>query len=158
MPTINNQDGTSLVEVLIAVSLFTVVVVTLSLAFPIASKNTVQNRQSWVATNLASSQIANLKSQPYAYLDATAASFFGAGSSCDCTALDFSALPSASSQNAGTTFQVKSCVNFVSPVAGFPAQCPAAGDTGYKNILVRVFWTTGAFTHSVTQESSMTRS
>src|SRR3989442_54217 len=102
LPTkaVNNQDGTTLVEVIIAASLFIAVVVTLSLAFPVASKNITQSRQNWVAISLASSQIATLKSHPYAYLDATEAGFFGVGNpACDCTALDFSALPATITQN-----------------------------------------------------------
>jgi len=160
MPTLNNRNGTTLLEVLLAVALFIAAVVTLSLAFPVAAKNIVRTRQSWVASNLAGSQIATLKSQPYVYVDATDATFFGAGNpSCDCGALDFSVLSSTSSQNEGTIYRATSCVNFVSRGAGntWTAQCPAAGDTGYKNILVRVYWTNGAVTDAVTQESSMTR-
>ena len=148
-------SGATLLELLLAGVFATVAAVALSAVFPKASKTIVSNQQRWVATNLASAQIKKLQSRPYAYVDATAASQISAAS-CDCRADDFSFLPSTSTQAAGTTFTLKSCVHFVTRVGtAWPSQC--APDSGYKNILVRVFWTNGTKTYSTTAEATKTR-
>jgi Tfp pilus assembly protein PilV len=160
MSIIHNNKGTSLLELLLAVVLGTIAVAALSAAFPTNAKSIISNQQRWLAINLANAQIQALQSQPYAYVDATDPSKLNASNiSCDCQLDDFSNLPSTSSQQAGTTFQTWSCVNFVSPGLGntWPSQCPPAGDTGYKHIFVRVSWTSGADTKSTFQYVIKTR-
>jgi len=154
---ISRRDGVTLVELLIACLLVAAVVITLSLGLSKASKGINTNRQRWTATRLASSAIANLKSQPYAVLNTTDSSLFPVTNpTCDCTALDFSVLPSTSTEAAGTTLNTAFCINYVKRGAGNTWVSQCAGDTGYKNILVRVLWTTDTGSAMVSQESMVT--
>ena len=158
---LKNPRGTTLIEMILATVLVVIVVVVLSIAFPQASKSAAQTRMTLDATNLASSSLATLRSQPYAYLDPSDPSLFGGGNpSCDCKAADFSTWPATSTVSGGTTYLLRSCVNYVTNGTGntWPAQCPAAGDSGYKNIIVHVFWQKGPNSYSVTQEASLSRS
>jgi hypothetical protein len=155
------QDGVSLVELLLAISLVIGVVITLSLAFPKASANGIQIRQRAVAANLASSKIQILKSQPYDFLDATDTQFPAFNAGCDCRTVDFASfanLPSTMTVTDGATYTVAACVHVVGGGGAWPSQCLTSGDTGYKNIVVNVQWTNGSTTYSVTQQSVITRS
>ena len=156
---LNSEKGTSLIEVLCSAFLVTSVVVTLSLAFPTVTKNIITNQNQMTASQLASSTIATLRSQPYAYVDSTDASLFATAPSCDCALLDASSLPPQDSHLGATTYHVTSCVNNIRPATGTSsiAQCPADGDTGYKQILVRVTWKQGTQIASLAQEALISR-
>jgi len=163
MPLIQNQKGISLIELLLGFVLVAGVMVTLSLAFPTNNKNLAQNQHRWVATSLANNQIQSLKSQPYDFVDTTDVSRGAFNATCDCNQFDFASLPSTSTTNAsmlGTNFTVASCVNFVTPAGGntWTPQCSTIGDTGYKHILIKAYWTVGTSTSVITQESMLTRS
>jgi len=151
-----NRNGVSIIELLLAISLVVIVVVTLSVAYPTLNNNVLMNRQRWAATQLANTQIKTLQSQPYDYVNTTWDSFGTFNTNCNCTTADFSAFSSTTSQVAGTNFVQKTCINYVSPGPPWSSQCGTT-DTGYKNILVRVGWSLGSSSSTVTEESMLTR-
>ena len=158
--SVTNQKGTSLIEVLLATFLIVGAVVTMSLVFPKMSKNVVLTRQNWVAGNLTASQVSLLKGKSYAYLEMTDSSLFGPIANCDCSLIDFSLLPSSTTVIDGVTYNVATCVNYVSPdsVPKWLPGCPEGGDTGYKSALVRTIWGQGTDAHVVTQAVSLSHS
>ena len=156
----NRQKGVSLIELLLSVVMVAGVVITLAVASSKISQNSQRNRQRWIATNLANSQIAVLQSKAYNYVVATSPGIFPLSiTNCDCRQLDFTLLPSSSTLAAGTVFNLATCVHVVSTgtVANtWDSRCPLDGDTGDKHILVRVAWTAGTYPSQVTQESMVT--
>jgi hypothetical protein len=167
-----NCNGVSLIELLAAVILATMVTITLSLALPRSSAHIIQNQISAVATNLAASQIAYMSDQTYAsiytsdvdpqFSNNARTSFSSSG--CDCSkpqpgfSWDWSQFPSTSTVLGSTTYSTATCVNYIFRFAGnWQPQCATSGDTGYKEILVHVTWTNGAQTYSTTQATTMTR-
>jgi len=166
LPRRGGQSGLSLLELLMAICVTVIVVTTLSVSFSIGSKHMLLNRQRWLATRLANTQIQALKSQPYAYLDTTDTTFppasyplifTASNTTCDCNQVDFSTLPSTSTQASGVTFNMATCINFVNLGTWIP-QCASAGDTGNKQLLVHVWWTLGQSSATVTQEALSIRS
>ncbi len=155
---LNNQNGTSLVEILLSVVLMAAILIPLALAFPSLKKSLFKDRQNLTAVQLANSEIAQIRSRPYNYLDTTEDSYFGSDP-CDCTAPNvFQVLPSTPVVSYGVEYRVKSCVHFVNRVGStWTPQCAASGDTGYKNVLVRVEWTQAGKDVFVTQETMSTR-
>jgi Tfp pilus assembly protein PilV len=155
---LNNRRGATLIETLLATCLLIIVVVMISIALPKAAKSSAQTKMNWVASNLATSYLATLRSQPYDYVDPTNASVFGAGNpTCDCRSLDFSVLPSSQTQSAGTTYSLRSCIHYVVPGTGNVWTSRCSGDSGYKNIQVRVNWQVGLSTYTYNQEASISR-
>src|SRR5262249_5717459 len=149
-----NHSGVSLVELLLAIFLTTAAVMTISMTFPQVSKGILSDRQRWIAAGLANSRIETIRSQPSSLIDATeAGEFVGTTASCNCQVDDFTLIPSTQSQLAGTTMTMATCVNYVSRGGStWNPQCPP-NDTGYKSILVRVWWDQGGQHYSVSQES-----
>src|SRR5690349_5293014 len=85
------RSGATLLEVLLATVIVTIIIVTSALLFPRAAKSITTNRQRFLASNFAASRMQELKTTPYALLDvtdATAANFpvsgIGDPNGCDC--------------------------------------------------------------------------
>jgi len=156
-----NENGTSLIELLLTAILVASVVVTISLAYPKATASVIANRQRMVATNMANSTAQLIKSQPYSLTDTTDAdaSIGQFNALCDCrTISDFSVLPSTAVPVEGTTYTITSCIHAVSPgTPSWTSQCSTDPDTGYKNIVVYVSWQNGSQSYSTTQESLLSR-
>ena len=137
-----------------------VVVVTLSLVFPKINKNIVNTRNRSIATYLASASLENLKKKPYDLLDVTDPALFQiATPNCNCQTDNFSTMLSTTSlQASGMTFDIRTCVHYVVRAGGdvWNSRCPSSGDTGYKDMLVRVRWTQGSETYTVSQTSFKT--
>ncbi len=162
MSLTHHENGISLTELLLAIAIAVVVAATISISLPTAIRNIQLNRQRWVAISLANAQIQSIKSQPYGLVDTTdvvlGATVFGAANPlCDCRTLDFSVLPSTITLVTTTHFALATCIHFVTAGTWTP-QCAAAGDTGYKDVLVRVSWFVGSSSSSVMQASMLTRS
>jgi len=157
---LKNCKGVSLIELLLAALLMTFVMVTLSIALPHASKNEIQNRQRTVANNFAQDQLDALKGEVYDQLDTTQTLVPTAfsGPTCDCTTADYSQLVSRSTVVVNTTYTAATCVSWVSPPTWTPL-CASApgGDPGFKNITVRVSWSTGETTSTVIKQSLLSR-
>jgi prepilin-type N-terminal cleavage/methylation domain-containing protein len=152
------HKGVSLIELLIAVALVSVVVAATSLLFPKASQSLVDNRQRLEATTLATGKIDEIKKQPYDYIHVTSTgTYFNAN--CNCSAItNFSAFPSSStdvSEFSGIPYTRYACINYVTFAAGgvWTAQCPGNGDTQAKYIRVHVTWKYGANQYVSDQES-----
>lgn len=158
--SLKNQKGTSLLEILVAVALITGILVPLTLAFPSLKQGLFKNRQQLVAVQLANTEIANIKSRSYPYLDTTDASYFSGGP-CDCTANNFSVfqvLPSTLTIENGIPYKLKSCVHYVGRSgSAWAPQCAADGDTGYKSVIVRVEWMQAGKEAVVSQETMSSR-
>ena len=137
-----------MIEGLLALVLLTGISITLALTFPAANKNVLRSRRTTEATRLAGAFLANLKNQPYAFIDTN---------SPDCGTADFTALPSTATLDGGTTFLLASCVDFVAPAAGNTWLPQSTDSAGYKRISVRVWWTQGTEQVVVKRESSITR-
>jgi type II secretory pathway pseudopilin PulG len=153
-----NSRGVSLVETVLAVSMISIVVVSLSLSLSHSSKNAMYADQQRIATNLARTYLTDLKSQPYAFVTPTDDSLFGGDTTCNCTSTNYLVLPSTTTYISGSAYKVTSCINYVSRSGGnWISSCPTASDTGYKNFVVNVSWTHQAKSYSVRQTSSMTR-
>jgi prepilin-type N-terminal cleavage/methylation domain-containing protein len=157
-----NQRGVSLIELLLAVAIVSFVVSMLTLFFPKASQNIVNNRHRWGAMSLAVSQIEDLKKQPYSYIDVTPQARFTApaNATCDCAAQDFTAgIPAEPPiPSTGTAYLRQTCINFVTFTAGSGAATPqCTGDTGSKYIRVRVSWVSGSLASAIDQESVIAR-
>jgi hypothetical protein len=130
-----------------------VTVAMLSMAFPQASKHIVSNRRRLAAAQLANAEVERLRAQPYAYVDPTPLG--SSNTQCDCQSDDFTVIPSSISLAGGVAYSLQSCVNFVLVGSGntWTPQCPVSGDTGYKNVLVRVSWAQGTESHFVTEST-----
>jgi Tfp pilus assembly protein PilV len=149
-----NRAGVSLVELIIAVFIATTVVASLSLLLPKAAANTSQIQQRSIANQLANAEIQSIKAHSYDYTDVTNVANIG-DATCDCRKVtDFSTLLSTATPAAGTTMHTASCIHLVDQATAWQSQC--AGDTGYKNIVVYVYWSSGSRTYSISQESLMT--
>ena len=160
MQLIRDRGGVSLMELVIAIFLVSSVVAGLSMTFPKASESAARTQQRSIATNLAQAQLQIIKSSPYDYTDVTNAGMLDIN--CDCaTVPDLTVLPSTGTAMAGTTFFTAPCVHFVIPGSPWTSQCynPAdpGSDTGYKHIVVYVYWNGGTRIYSTSQESLMTR-
>jgi hypothetical protein len=154
-----HQNGVSLIELVLATALGVIVVVSLSITLPTVSKNIIMNQQRWIAVRIANTQIQTVKSQPYDFLTTTDVSEPGSfppwNPNCDCTAADFTVLDSTTTQVGAVVLTQATCVNYVT--SAWAPQCATSGDTGYKHIMVRVWWSLGSSTSEVTQESLTTR-
>jgi prepilin-type N-terminal cleavage/methylation domain-containing protein len=177
-----NEKGVSLIELLVATALLVVVMSSLSLFFPQASKAAFNSRYIATAKNLVSGKIQEIKQTPYALIPLTysAASnssytysfaVSGNGSNgCDCTRENPDTFPivDPASDNVidnGVIFVRRTCVNLVvrnttTTPWTWASHCPdgtSATDQGLKNIRVRVTWTSGAQSKSIDAESMVSR-
>jgi Tfp pilus assembly protein FimT len=163
-----DEQGVSLLELLIAIAMITSSVVILSLTFPKASATISNNRQHMLASNLASALIQQVKAQPYALLQPSPQALFTApaAATCDCSLQDFTVWPATASYTEdGIAYTRQVCVDFVEPVGGggWNKYCPdgppitSGTDKGLKNIRVRVTWTSGTNSHFSEAQSMITR-
>lgn len=167
------RGGTTLLELLIAISLVTVCVVVLSLTFPKANTALLKSKQRWLAGGFAASQMDAIKQRPYAYITPNPTGDFTAFgiSNCECKALSDAAMTGFSTPNAimkdgNMTYTSRACVNLTqhnaSPPPEWIANCPdpnnmAGTDHGLKSIRLRVFWTSGGATYHTDMESMVAR-
>jgi len=155
-----NCRGVSIIEVILASVLMMAVMITLSLAFPQATRSINQTRVQTMAADIAQDQLELSKNNYYDILDTSDrfnAGAFVAGSNCDCTSVNYSVLPSSTSMTSGSiTYTAVTCVNFVIPGSWQPQCLP--NDTGYKNISVQVSWPcTAGQTCSLVKQSILSR-
>ena len=143
--TLNNL-GASLIEVLAAVVILIGAAALISQVLPKAARSSVNSGQHWMAQQMATSKIEDLKKQTFEYIPVTPNSQFPSGTNCDCSnpALNFSTLSSFTQTSGPTTYLVGWCINEVSRTgSALTAQCQSASPSAfsdYKNIIVRVEW------------------
>jgi type II secretory pathway pseudopilin PulG len=147
------KRGATLLELLLAIAMVTVVVSTLALFFPKASKSITTNRRQYLANNFAASHMQDMKNRPYSYIpltDAITANFPGGVgiNGCDCNTANFNNLPTEATYiEDGISYVLKTCVNLVernNVTGAWTTFCPdgtPATDKGLKRIKARVSWT-----------------
>src|SRR5262245_24626379 len=116
-------SGVSIIELLAAVAIVSILVSMMSLLFPASSKNILRNRQHMSAANLAAAKMEELMKEPYAYLVVTssvAANFpTGRGTAdpgCQCSKdINFSNLTAQTDviPSTGTIYTRSWCINFI---------------------------------------------
>jgi Tfp pilus assembly protein PilV len=157
---LKSAEGTSLVEVIMAVTFVIIIAVAISLTFPKASKSQLGSRHRFLATGLATSKIEEIKKQVYDYIPTTPANAPYLSTTCDCAQADYSVWNAAWTekvQTASTSFEVKWCIGYVASAGGGSWTPSCTSDQGYKNIRVRVSWRIGSEDHELFQEAMATR-
>ena len=173
------EAGVSLIELILAVVLMSGAVLGLSLFFPKSNQVLVDSRQSWYATNLATSKIQEIKKSPYSVIPLTGNGVLP--TNCDCATANFStagfdaATVIASATPAqpldqtdvhdGISYHTQVCINYVAPGGAAtpwapacpPPVGPANADQGLKNIRVHVTWTFHGDTKNLDMQSIVTR-
>jgi Tfp pilus assembly protein PilV len=159
-----NERGTTIIEVIVATVIIVIVVISASLTIPRASKSQLVVRQRNVAVGLAASKIEELKKQTYARIPVSDPSP-SLSTTCECTKANFDVWPatwSYQAQAAGTTFELRWCVNQTQSIAPGAWASDCYAETGNKHIVVEVNWQTGGRTrdedrHRHRQESIVSR-
>src|SRR4051812_14610430 len=128
------KDGVSLIELLAATALVIIVMSSLSLFFPKASKAAIMNRYVTTAKNLVTGKIQAVKQDPYTLVQLTpTASFLAAGNQgvfpangCDCALENPDNYPiSDTLDDHGITFTRRVCTNLIyRNGANWSAYCP----------------------------------
>jgi len=167
--------GVSLVELLVATVIVVVVMSSMSLFFPKASKAAFMSRYIATGKNLATGKIQEIKQDPYALVPLTYAgapspythSFTYPGNpngpnGCDCSLENPDSYPVLDQlTDNGVTFTRRLCINLVyRNGSNWSSYCPASdgsNDTGLKNIRVRVSWAAGTSAQSIDAESMVNR-
>ncbi len=147
-------------ELLLAVVILGSVVATVSLIFPISTRNTLEGHQRILASNQATNALEEQKSHTYPYILLTPASSFSV-INCNCAAEDLSLTsafpvdPDGTHVASGTTFVRKTCVNYAAS-GTWVSHC-GDPDTGYKYIRVRVSWLSGNTPLHIEQSTLVSR-
>jgi hypothetical protein len=165
------NSGATLIEVMLAVVITVSMVVMISLVFPKGQAVLTQSRQKYLATNLASNRIQQVKSTPYDYIQITtptATTYFpisGVGANgCTCSKENLTPYPmDDSAAQDSIQYQLKMCVNLAEydPITStWKSHCPdgtSATDFGIKLVRVHVDWMFSGHPHSVDMESMVNR-
>jgi type II secretory pathway pseudopilin PulG len=148
------ERGTTLLELMLAVALTVIVVATITLSLPKASRSLSVARYRWQASNFASARIQQLKAQTYSTVPLTTLDPTNFPTPCDCNAVNI-AVPYFQDDvmtDGTVTYTRYLCVNLIQPSIAppppyFVAACwngssgPGGADQGLKSIRVRVTWT-----------------
>ena len=163
-----NRSGVSLIELILAVVLVTIAVLSLSLFFPRSTQVLVANRQSWYATNLATSKIQEIRKSPYTVIPLTDPSVLPANCNCKTAIFSTAGFDNATVIASATppqvlaqtdvhnaiTYHTQVCIAYVAP-GTWATSCTS--DQNLKNIRVRVSWDFKGETKTLDMESVVTR-
>jgi Tfp pilus assembly protein PilE len=151
--------GATLIEVLIATVIVTVVALTMGLFFPKAAETVARIQARGYASHSANSTLQTFKGKPYLLVPLTTQGAYfqpSVTSPCDCNTVDFSnaSFPSSNKQtitNGKVTYTEAWCVNLVESNAGaWQSHCPGSTDKGFKNVVVNLAWKVGSNSQSLT--------
>jgi len=179
----DQENGVSLFELLIAIIIVPVSVMSMSVFFPKVYHSIIASNYRQHAKSIAATAMQEVKEKPYQYLIPNLYTDFPVGTNpaaggkgCDCNSWDMLSLPAVSTVVNGITYQQRQCINLVNRATSGPdagtwiAYCPdtpltpgdpntgtGGTDFGLKNIRILVTWTLGSSTQSLELESVVNR-
>lgn len=157
-----NRSGVTLIELLVASLILTLVGLSFARLAPKVSQDIVMSRMRWTANQLAASKLEELKLKSYPLLELTETSYPGAFPSvtapdgCRCADANFASIPVLATKSTGSvTYMTQACVNLTDATG--TSHCEVFGDTNLKNIHVRVAWQWQNQRESVFAEGTISR-
>ncbi len=152
------QKGATLIEVVLSMVILSAVIGMGMMIFPKIAQSITKNRRQWLASNLVSTRIQELKGQPYNMIPLTTLP-----APCDCKAVNMATLADDMPEMVENSvrFTRKVCTALVDRQGtAWVSACDdntAATDRGFKYIRVMVLWTVGNETFSTQSETMATR-
>jgi type II secretory pathway pseudopilin PulG len=159
------ENGTTLLELMLAVAIMVILVSMVTLSLPKASKSLSVGRYRLLASSYASEKIQEMKALPYDYVPAATTSS-DANCNCNNVVMSASAYFDNSTTDNSTVYNRYVCVNLVqsstntqtlTPVCADGTSGPSGRDRGLKNIRVRVEWSLSAGDTYYTEAESLVR-